>query len=344
MESQLNSSLIIDFTPSDLPYLSIMIPTYKRPQLLRKTLLSAINQICAFPIEVVVVNNDSDILKEDPVFDIICEFADYPVRYFRNQSNLGLYGNWNRCIQLARGDYLTILNDDDLLKPSFASTVIKLMIKNPDIAACGSYVDLIDQNDSLINIPFLSLMRNNIRRAFYALTRNKYHLIGLQDLLLSYPFCGSLSLIFQKSVLLSIGGYQKSLHPVSDYALAINIAGSHQLAIVHQSLASYRIAVNSLSTRSASFASIKSESNLRLSLGLNFPKLRLLIAFYDWLRTFRSSLIHDRLWRPTSRSIPIICLSFIISSSLVITAIVLKFFLSFSSFFPNKFRCKSSVS
>ena len=34
------------------------------------------------------------------------------MKYYKNEKNIGMYGNWNRCIELSNGEYLTILNDD----------------------------------------------------------------------------------------------------------------------------------------------------------------------------------------------------------------------------------------
>ena len=41
------------------------------------------------------------------------------VRYYRNETTLGLAGNWNQCIRLSRGHWVHILHQDDLILPGF---------------------------------------------------------------------------------------------------------------------------------------------------------------------------------------------------------------------------------
>jgi hypothetical protein len=46
------------------------------------------------------------------------------VRYLAATQRLGLAGNWNRVTEAARGEFVTIIGDDDRLLPAFASTLL----------------------------------------------------------------------------------------------------------------------------------------------------------------------------------------------------------------------------
>ena len=76
----------------------------------------------------------------DPSFKIFQDrITSYNVCYtkllrYKNEKNLGIYGNWNRCLQLARGKWYTMLHDDDLLSNNFLKEMMGVLNKNPKIS------------------------------------------------------------------------------------------------------------------------------------------------------------------------------------------------------------------
>jgi glycosyltransferase involved in cell wall biosynthesis len=90
--------------------------------------------------EVVVVDNCST----DGTWDAAQKFAGAGVRLQRNERNLGLFGNFNRCLELAGGTYLRLLAGDDMLPPGCLAAEIALLERHPDAAMLstrGLYVD-----------------------------------------------------------------------------------------------------------------------------------------------------------------------------------------------------------
>src|SRR4051794_32697132 len=68
-----------------------------------------------FPdFELLVVDNCSD----DRTPEIVRSYHDQRIRYIRNDRNLGMGGNFNRCLELARGKYIVIIPHDDLILPT----------------------------------------------------------------------------------------------------------------------------------------------------------------------------------------------------------------------------------
>ena len=102
---------------------SIIIPTYKRVDFLREAIQSAVDQ--DYPdFEVVIVdNNDDDEKIAEKVKGLISDFESDKILYYRNEKNIGIYGNTLRAAQLANGEYVALLNDDDLLNPSYLKIV-----------------------------------------------------------------------------------------------------------------------------------------------------------------------------------------------------------------------------
>jgi len=96
------------------PWISYTVPTYKRPDFLKETLKSIIRQEEADVLwEIVVVDNEAG--GENDTERMIRELNHDKILYYRNRENLLVDGNVNRCIELARGEWVAMVHADDLL-------------------------------------------------------------------------------------------------------------------------------------------------------------------------------------------------------------------------------------
>ena len=112
----------------DLPLVSICIPTYNRAGMVGKAIGSALDQ--TYPnIEVIVVDNAST----DSTAEVVGGFKDARLRFVRNERNLGLFGNFNRCIELASGEYVHILHSDDSIESGFTRRCMEFFHAHPDV-------------------------------------------------------------------------------------------------------------------------------------------------------------------------------------------------------------------
>lgn len=98
------------------PIVSICIPSYNSEEFIAKTLESVLNQSLT-DFEVVIVDDRST----DGTVSIIRRFTDSRIKLIQNEQNLGLAGNWNKVLSCARGDYVKLLGDDDILYPECLS-------------------------------------------------------------------------------------------------------------------------------------------------------------------------------------------------------------------------------
>lgn len=115
-------------TDSNLPLVSICIPTYNRADYITKAIDSALSQTYK-NIEVIVVDNAST----DNTEEIVSMYTDPRLRYVRNSENLGLFGNFNRCIELYNGEYLHILHSDDYIDHDFTEKCVDFFEKHTDV-------------------------------------------------------------------------------------------------------------------------------------------------------------------------------------------------------------------
>jgi glycosyltransferase involved in cell wall biosynthesis len=91
-----------------LKKISICIPAYKRPENLRRLLTSIAEQ--TFRDFEIIITDDS---PDDSVKEIVSQFSEQPIYYFKNEHSLGTPANWNRAISLAKGEWIKLMHDDD---------------------------------------------------------------------------------------------------------------------------------------------------------------------------------------------------------------------------------------
>lgn len=120
--------------------ISICIPTYQRPGLVRDAVESCLCQTYS-DIEIIVSDDSPDQLTQ-----AVIESFNQPhkIRYYRNPSPLKQAANVNRLFDLALGDRLVLLHDDDLLMPHAVEALARCWDLHPNLAAAFGKQYLID--------------------------------------------------------------------------------------------------------------------------------------------------------------------------------------------------------
>lgn len=113
------------------PKYSIVIPTFKRVSTLKETLESARAQDYSGDYDIIVCDNNPEHNDDTEIY--IHSIIDKRVLYYKNDENIGMTGNWNRCIELCDGKYMVMIHDDDILYPYFLSKCDEVLNKNPEI-------------------------------------------------------------------------------------------------------------------------------------------------------------------------------------------------------------------
>jgi len=107
--------------------ISVIITTYNRAALVEQTVASVLDQSCQ-DFELIVVDDGSS----DSTAQTLARFGDR-IRYVR-QPNSGLSHARNQGLSLARGDYIAILDDDDLWQPYKLALQLQIMERFPELA------------------------------------------------------------------------------------------------------------------------------------------------------------------------------------------------------------------
>jgi len=124
---------------SDRPLVCICIPTYNAAATVRETLTSILAQSYT-NLLVQVVDNAST----DDTLKAVSEFNDARLSVHRSEVNVGAEGNFNRCIQLARGKYTAIYHADDIYEPEMVERQVAFLEAHPQAGAVFTEAKLID--------------------------------------------------------------------------------------------------------------------------------------------------------------------------------------------------------
>lgn len=211
------SDLVLQGSDDRAPLVTIAVPTYRRPELLAETIESCLAQRFDWPFEVVVVDNDPGSTGAAALIERIPGLAQASIRYYVNRQNLGVFPNWNRGIELARGQWCSILNDDDLLKPDFLALMFAEIARRPSTDGIACQKQWLDQRNAKAPPPSFSR-----RAAKRTLEEVQFRGAASRRIRPGKFFWGALlgnsgGFLFRTAVARQVGGFYPEDNPSSDY-------------------------------------------------------------------------------------------------------------------------------
>lgn len=217
---------IFEANLSQHPKVTIAIPTYKRAALLKEAVDSALNQIGFDEYDVIVVDNDPD--RDDETEKLMLNYNNPKLSYYKNMKNIGMIGNWNRLYTLARGEWVVMLHDDDLLYNDYLSILF------------NKYIDVHCKIDAFFP-KAISNEKKHVQRkriSSWYLTVNDF----LRDNIVEAP----LGFCIKKKSVIDLGGFSTVYHPSSDYEFYVRMLANNYkaLRLEGHSFCFYRISVN----------------------------------------------------------------------------------------------------
>lgn len=247
-----------------VPVLSIVIPTYRRYDLLVEAVRSAIAQDADAPFEVVVV--DDDPASEDwrrLIADVSAVRA-ANFRYLRNTQNLGMYGNINRAAESARGEWVSILHDDDLIDTDFAREMLADLQRMPKVQGLVCQKRGLDQRSEPFRFSAAGTLARRWRDAL-KFRGKEARCIGARQLFWGCLPGNTVGFMCRVDALHEIGGFHLEEHPSCDYFYYARFAERFGLYESRKTLASIRVSVNSLTKKSNQIASLRRGLELQLA-------------------------------------------------------------------------------
>jgi glycosyltransferase involved in cell wall biosynthesis len=225
------------------PFWSVMIPTYNpAPNFLRQTLGSVLDQDPgADEMEIVVIDDHSAV---DPAAEL-SGLGDGRVLWTRRRgSRVGIAENWNACIERARGRWVHILHQDDVVRPAFYVRLREGIENSPAIGAafCRDAVIDAEGNEEQVQ-PLIcataGLLIDWIEHIYVAL-----HLRAS-------------AVVVRRETYEAIGGFSPDLRYALDWDMWKRIAASYPIWYEPETLLAYR-----RHSGSASFGFMRSGTNI----------------------------------------------------------------------------------
>lgn len=205
---------------------SVCIPVFNSELTIKNTIASALCQTYT-NLELVIVDNHST----DRTWEVINSITDSRIKKFQNDSNIGMTGNWNKCLEHASGEYIHFLCGDDLISPDCIEKKMSKIKENENIVMVFSASDVINENGKTVLHRAYSIkdcVLDGVKLAKKAfLFRNIY----------GEPS----NVLFRKNLLQKTGVFPTNVKYSIDLDLWIRLSCQGKVAFVSEPLMKYRI-------------------------------------------------------------------------------------------------------
>jgi len=130
-----------------MPLVSIGLPVYNGESFIQRALDDLLAQDYA-NLELIISDNGSTDRTGD--ICLACQAKDGRVRYHRNDTNIGMMGNFIHTLDLARGEYFMFAAYDDRWSPAFISALLAELDAHTESAVAMSALDVVDEKGQTI--------------------------------------------------------------------------------------------------------------------------------------------------------------------------------------------------
>ena len=207
------------------PKVSVCIPNYNNGQFIGEAIQSVLNQSYG-DFELIIVDNCST----DNSVTEINRFSDPRIKIYKNDKNIGFLKNWNKCISLVNGEYVSLLHSDDKYEPDMIKREVEIFDSNPNVGLVFSPVKQIDSKGDCIGYsksPF-----------------NSTRVIKGDDFfkeLIMENHVPTPSVMVRKECYDILGSFDEYVGPPCDWEMWLRVSLYYDVAFISEPLAHYRI-------------------------------------------------------------------------------------------------------
>lgn len=234
--------------PGNRPKVSVCIPTFNGVRYLKECLDSVATQSMK-DMEIIIVDDQST----DTTWELLQGYStlhpEAHMRLFRNEKNLGLVANWNRCVELARGEWIKFVFQDDWIEPECLEAMLDASTLNGSIIACQrnfSFGEEVSESTQqyYLKLPTLSSLFPGVAMVSSA----AYSEAVVNHLAVN--FVGEpTAVMFHRSVFEKFGPFNPALIQLCDFEYWTRIAVHTGMAYVSRPLATFRVHKDSTSAK-----------------------------------------------------------------------------------------------
>jgi len=199
---------------------TVAIPVYNRRQFIERAISSALAQQVP-DLEIVVIDNCST----DGTWELLRDLSASNLRLLRNSSNIGLFGNLNRCLQEARGKYLRVLCSDDRLLPDCLAHEIDILERHPEATLVSTQGWQVDETGRRLR-RFANLLKPGIYSGV-SLIPAALWLLSLYGSPFNFPS----GVLLRGTAVGQVGGFNPTLSHLGDLEFYLRLAEFGPVAI-----------------------------------------------------------------------------------------------------------------
>lgn len=217
----------------DGPLLSVVIPSYNHSRFIREAVDSVLNQTYR-NIELIIIDDGSS----DNTMDILASYRDSRVQ-ITSQENQGAHNAINNGLKMAKGEYLAILNSDDIYEKKRFEIMIDAMRHSPGTEFMCSHIRVINTEGKDLGIKkgWHNMQSWLVPHPEISLgARNDFK----GNLLMTNFTSTTSNFLFTRRLYEQIGG-MRNLRFAHDWDFALRAAEVTECKLIEQPLMRYRI-------------------------------------------------------------------------------------------------------
>ena len=210
----------------EVPKVSVCLPTYNGAAFLAQAIKSVLAQ--SYPhFELLIVDDGST----DATVEIARSFADPRIGIVQNETRQGIPANWNRALSLARGEFLSLFHQDDVMLPENLARKIAILQANPAMSFAHSAIEL------LVEAEASPPPANWVEEASqdFIMEGNAY----FRRLIAKNRICAP-TVIMRRAYFDRVGEFDPTLGFTCDYAMWLKLCVEGQVAFLSDPLVLYR--------------------------------------------------------------------------------------------------------
>jgi len=211
------------------PKISVCIPTYNYAEYIGQAIDSVLMQDYTDYELIIVDDCSSDATSE--IVESYIKRCNRPIQFIVNETNRGLVGNWNYCLELAKGEYIKFLFADDFLVESDAlRRMSALLDADPGLALVSTARTVVDAH----SVPQKLFVHYEIDRSTSGTSVIEECLSSIKNLI-GEPS----AVMFRKN--LATRGFNTAYKQLVDLEMWFHILEQGDYAYISRSLCSFRI-------------------------------------------------------------------------------------------------------
>lgn len=211
------------------PLVSVIMPVYNAQDYIREAIDSILNQTYS-NFELIIIDD----CPTDHSMDIVTEYRDKRIKIIHNKCNRGIAYSRNRGLDESNGEYIALMDDDDIALPERLERGVSFLKKRSEIDVVGGRCDIIDAEGKFLRRSVSPLYNPKFIKAVY-LFKNAHM---------------NSTVMFRRQVIDQLGiRYRDDYLGMEDYAFWIDCSKVCNMSNIEDIVLKYRMHPQNESTR-----------------------------------------------------------------------------------------------